>query len=65
MKAKVMQDVCIGCGACQVIAENVFEIADDGFAVVKKEIDTIAEDEKDNVRDAADGCPTGAIEISE
>jgi ferredoxin len=26
MKAKVIRENCIGCGACQAIAPNIFEI---------------------------------------
>ena len=29
MKATVLKDACIGCGACQAIAPDVFEIEDD------------------------------------
>lgn len=65
MKVKVNKDVCIGCGACQVIAENVFELGSDGLAEVKKDGKDIKEEEKDDVRDAAEGCPTSAIEIEE
>ena len=32
MKFKVDKDACIGCGACQAICEDVFEITDDGYA---------------------------------
>ena len=32
MKARVKKDTCIGCGACTVIANNVFDIGDDGLA---------------------------------
>lgn len=60
MKVKVNKDVCIGCGACQAIAPTVFEIEDDGLACAKDtEID---EDVKEDVIDALEGCPTGAIE---
>ena len=27
---KVYKDLCIGCGACQAVAPDVFEIEDDG-----------------------------------
>jgi len=63
MKAKINEDSCIGCGACQSICENVFEINDEGLSSVK--VDNIAEDDFQSVRDAADSCPTGAIEIEE
>lgn len=63
MKVKVNQDSCIGCGACAAICDKVFEINDDGLsqAMVEKVEDTESQD----VRDAADACPTGAIEVEE
>lgn len=60
MELKVNKDVCIGCGACQAICDEVFEIGDDGLAeVIVKEI---SEDVKESALDAKDGCPVGAIE---
>lgn len=59
MKAKVIRDNCIGCGACQAIAPNIFEIDDEGLSVIKvKEVP--AEDAED-FNDALESCPTGAI----
>ena len=64
MKVKVNKDVCIGCGACQAIVPEVFEIEDDGLAIAK-DIE-ISDDIKEDVIDAIEGCPTGAIsEIEE
>lgn len=63
MKVKVNEDSCIGCGACQSICENVFEINDEGLSSVK--VDEVSEDDVQSVRDAADSCPTSAIEIEE
>ena len=63
MKAKVNKDICIGCGACQAIVPDVFELEDDGLAACKKE--EIIEDLKDDVVDAAESCPTSAIEVEE
>lgn len=60
MKVKVNRDACIGCGACAAICEDVFEIDDEGLSVEKKE--EVDEEEKQLVQDAADACPTGAIE---
>ncbi len=60
MKFKVDKDVCIGCGACASICDEVFEIKDDGYAeAIDKEI---TDDEvKENAISAMEGCPTGAI----
>lgn len=60
MKLKVNDDVCIGCGACQAICSEVFQIGDDGLADVI--VEEIADDIKDDAKDALDGCPVGAIE---
>lgn len=63
MKVKVNEDACIGCGSCCAIADSIFEIGDNGLSEVKKE--EVQEDEKQAVRDAAEACPTGAIEVEE
>lgn len=57
---KVNKDLCIGCGACQAVAPEIFEIEDDGLANVY--VDEIPEDLKDDAIDAKEGCPTSAIE---
>ena len=60
IKVKINQDVCIGCGACQALADDVFEINDEGVAsVITEEID---KDSVEDVKNAIDSCPTGAIE---
>jgi len=63
MKAKVNKDICIGCGACTQIAENVFEFGEDDLAEVKKDIKKIKEEDKEAVRDAKESCPVDAIDI--
>ena len=60
MKFEVNKDLCIGCGACQATAPNVFEIDDDGLAKVK--VDNIEDNDKEDAIDALEGCPTSAIE---
>lgn len=63
MKAKVIRDACIGCGACQVIAPNVFELDGEGISTVIT--DEIKEEDKKKAKDASESCPTAAIEITE
>lgn len=69
MKTRVKKDTCIGCGACTVIADKIFQIGDDGLAEVinpiENDIQEVVEEEKENVIDASESCPTGAIEVIE
>ncbi len=73
MKVKVNKDACIGCGACAAICDEIFEINDEGLSEVKveensenkEEFVSVKEELQDEVRDAADSCPTGAIEVEE
>ena len=60
MKFKVDKDACIGCGACQAICEDVFEISDEGYAVAK-DVEIKDEETKENAISAMEGCPTSAI----
>lgn len=61
MKFKVNKDSCIGCGACQAICEDVFEITDDGYATAK-DVEVTDEEVKEDAISAMEGCPTSAIE---
>lgn len=60
MKFKVDKDMCIGCGACQSLCEEVFEIGDDGYAEAKDE-EITDEQVKENAVNAMESCPTNAI----
>ncbi len=60
MKLKVNKDLCIGCGACQAVCPDVFEIEDDGLANVI--VEEIKDELKEDAIDAKEGCPTNAIE---
>lgn len=53
-----INDSCIGCGACESICDAVFSIED--RAVVNE---SAVADNIDSVKEAADACPVGAIEI--
>ena len=60
MKFKVNKEICIGCGACQAIAPDVFEIDEDGLATANT--NEVNEDIKEDAIDAMEGCPVNAIE---
>lgn len=60
---KVNKDLCIGCGACQAVCPEVFEIEDDGLATVI--VEEIPEELNEDALDAKEGCPTDAIEEAE
>lgn len=57
MKVKVL-DGCIACGACESVCDAVFSIED--VAVVNEA--AIAGNE-DCVKEAAEACPVGIIEV--
>ena len=59
MKIEVNKDVCIGCGSCASIAPDTFEFGEDGLAEAKEQEIT------EEVRDAAEACPTDAITLNE
>lgn len=59
MEIKLDKDKCIGCGACTAVCPDVFDFDDDGLAkVIKQELN-------DDVKTAAEGCPTEAITVEE
>jgi ferredoxin len=62
-KVKVINEACIGCGACQSILPTVFDINDEGYAYAK--VEAVQDEIKDDVLDAIESCPTGAIELEE
>ena len=62
-KATVKKDACIGCGLCTSIASEVFAFGNDGLAENQLGNDTqLPEEVQANVQEAADSCPTSAIE---
>lgn len=60
LRIEIDREACMGSGNCQFWAPGVFEIDDDGIAVV---VDPTAAPE-DRIMLAVDGCPTKAITVS-
>ena len=63
VKIVVDYDECASNAVCMGIAPEVFEVRDDGFLYVLDEHP--GEELREKVRQAANGCPTGAITIVE
>jgi len=59
-RAYVDKEKCIGCGTCEVICPETFEICEDGKAQVKKGQELNAS----KVQEAIACCPEGAISFS-
>ncbi|MEW6523334.1 MAG: ferredoxin [Bacillota bacterium] len=60
-RAKVDPELCIGCGLCADICPDVFEMDDtEGKAFVKDNADCA---EAGCCEEAAESCPTAAIEV--
>jgi len=63
MKVNVDYDLCASTGGCMQVCPEVFEVRTDGFLYVLQEEPPAELHEK--VRNAADMCPTGAIELED
>ncbi len=61
MKVVVNRDNCIGCGACEALYPEVFQIDDEGLSSV------ISNENLDEgkIAEAIESCPTGAISKEE
>lgn len=62
MKATVDEETCVGCSLCSDMCPSVFQM-DEGVAKVF--IDEVPEDDEDECREAAKGCPVEAITVEE
>ena len=60
-RAVVDRDACMGSGNCVFWAPGVFDLDDDGIAVVRGEVDG----HEEMVRKAAANCPASAIRIDQ
>ena len=62
MKVKIEEELCIGCGLCVNMADQIFEMQDDKAVVILAEVPA---DQEDGVREAIDSCAVEAIIIEE
>ena len=63
MKVRVDARICAGFGACLGLCPEVFELHDDGYAIVR--ISELPQELADAVRAAVSQCPSGAISLSD
>jgi ferredoxin len=63
MKVKVDYDMCASTGGCMQICPEVFEVRSDGYLYILQE--EPGAELHDKVREAADLCPTAAIELED
>ena len=63
MKVRLDSSVCAGFSACLGLCPDVFELHDDGYAIVR--VGEVPPEHEDAVRSAVSQCPTGAISVSE
>ncbi len=63
MKVHINPDICAGFGICLGITPDVFELHDDGYAILA--VSDIKPEDEDLMRQAASQCPSQAISISD
>ncbi len=59
MKVNVDSELCIGCGVCETTAPDVFQLGDEGIAIVL--VDIVPVHLEPDIQTAIDDCPQGAI----
>ena len=63
MKVRVDSQVCAGFGVCLGLCPEVFELHDDGYAVVV--VSDVPAEFEEAVRQAVNQCPSRAISLSD
>ena len=61
MRVTADRELCVGSGACEMLAPDVFEVSDDGVVQVLQD----QPDDEESVRQAAQQCPTRALSLQE
>ena len=63
MKTTVSKELCIGCALCPSLSPDLYEMDDDGKAIVIK--DELSDQDVIEAKEAATSCPVDAIEVEE
>ena len=62
MKVKVDEDLCAGCGPCEDVCPEVFEVVDD---MAKVKMDVVPPELEEKCREAVESCPSEALIIEQ
>ncbi len=67
--AIINQETCIGCGNCEDIAPDIFDLDEEGLAFVKLDqnqgVIPISEDKLDDLEEAVEECPTYSVSVAD
>ena len=63
MRVEVDLGKCTGHGICESIAEDVFEVQDDGSVLILEQ--DIPESDRERMRQAVTQCPAAALRFAE
>jgi ferredoxin len=63
MKVRVDREICAGFGVCLGLSPEVFELHEDGYAIVL--VGEVPLEYEDAVRTAVSQCPSNAISLSD
>jgi ferredoxin len=63
MKVRVDEGVCAGFGVCLGLCPEVFELHEDGYAIVR--VSVVPQELEEAVRAAVSQCPSRAISLGD
>jgi ferredoxin len=63
MRVEVDLDKCVGHGICESIADEVFEVQDDGTVVIHE--NECPESDRDRMKQAVTQCPAAALRLED
>jgi ferredoxin len=61
MRVEVDLDKCTGHGICESIADDVFEVGEDGSVEIHD--DAVSDSDRDRVQQAVTQCPAAALRL--
>lgn len=66
MRVEVDSNVCEGHGQCNVVAEEVYDLDEDGYALIRESSrNAVPPELEEQARDGASACPVQAITVYE